>query len=661
MKSRVPKGLPVPQVSTNQPLPVVPVAVLPGIYFVQSFAGKVLMGNERFSQCVAHSQHDKLLGVTAYNLIHTRDHPILQDALEKVTLYEQSVSIEVRLNFLTSENAFWYLFTVSPLTLNGVACFQFVGIDITERLYSNRLKHFIESISTVNKTISDEVLIQQLLDVAELLTGSSCSYCYQCETLEKNQLILSASTQQFIQEHEISLLSWQTNNEGILEYCPSATVADQLSDVLLLNTTFHRRLLFPINDSAPTTAFVCVGNKLCSYTEDDRNYLDQLVECLWSFFAQRNKEQTQTHVKALLERTVQQTTLCRITDMVGEEIAHLLISLRSLIQNSSQEQGLEASLHASAAQAIDAVKGLTTFQQDLFSLIHINAEHLMTVDAYDTLDALAGIVQNELDCIIEVESDFKHFSPLIQIDPLHLKRVITILCENALEAMLFSKTITIRLSPDVTFEQESLQPLQPMLSIAVHDTGVGIAPHIIPHMFEPFFTTHGEEGKRGIGLTIAKRLMHLHNGDIVCSSSEEGETIITLTLPMLYEKELLEHSTKMDSLVLMVISDVSVLAMLSLLLETHGYGLLIANSVEDALEFAETYSNSINMLVTETHLPECSGSELAALLLANQPFMKVLYLAASTPTIQTDKNNGMIMYPPFSGYDVLDMLEALSS
>jgi signal transduction histidine kinase/CheY-like chemotaxis protein len=74
------------------------------------------------------------------------------------------------------------------------------------------------------------------------------------------------------------------------------------------------------------------------------------------------------------------------------------------------------------------------------------------------------------------------------------------------------------------------------ITIEVEDRGRGIAPELLPHLFEPFnhagdSSRHGEGGL-GLGLAIAKQLVELHRGTIVASSDGPGHgTTLTVVLP----------------------------------------------------------------------------------------------------------------------------------
>jgi signal transduction histidine kinase len=76
------------------------------------------------------------------------------------------------------------------------------------------------------------------------------------------------------------------------------------------------------------------------------------------------------------------------------------------------------------------------------------------------------------------------------------------------------------------------------VSISVHDTGSGIAPEVLPHIFERFY--RGEESRTGtgtgLGLAIAKELIEGQGGTIAVESGPGQGSIFTVTLPQAGEK-----------------------------------------------------------------------------------------------------------------------------
>lgn len=71
-----------------------------------------------------------------------------------------------------------------------------------------------------------------------------------------------------------------------------------------------------------------------------------------------------------------------------------------------------------------------------------------------------------------------------------------------------------------------------MLLATVTDNGPGILPACLDRVFEPFFTTHGAEGKLGLGLALAQNIVNDHQGDISVHSLVNTGTRFVIRLPV---------------------------------------------------------------------------------------------------------------------------------
>ncbi|WP_027802200.1 ATP-binding response regulator [Paraburkholderia dilworthii] len=77
-------------------------------------------------------------------------------------------------------------------------------------------------------------------------------------------------------------------------------------------------------------------------------------------------------------------------------------------------------------------------------------------------------------------------------------------------------------------------------TVIVHDTGPGIAPEILPHLFEPFRTAGNSEGT-GLGLAYCQRAMRAFGGTIRCRSEVGRFTQFTLEFPPVSQSEVAQH------------------------------------------------------------------------------------------------------------------------
>jgi two-component system NtrC family sensor kinase len=114
--------------------------------------------------------------------------------------------------------------------------------------------------------------------------------------------------------------------------------------------------------------------------------------------------------------------------------------------------------------------------------------------------------------------------PRARCDPAQLEQALLALCINAVEAMPHGGRLTV-----TTGQDESGKVV-----LEVGDDGAGIDPEVVPHIFEPFYTTKGEGDSKGLGLGLAVvyGIVQRHNGSIEVDSQPGRGTRMTVTLPL---------------------------------------------------------------------------------------------------------------------------------
>jgi signal transduction histidine kinase len=107
-------------------------------------------------------------------------------------------------------------------------------------------------------------------------------------------------------------------------------------------------------------------------------------------------------------------------------------------------------------------------------------------------------------------------------DPARIKMTLGFLLDNALSHTPAGGSVTMRAEPDGD-----------RVRFKVSDTGPGIAPEHLDHIFERFYQVPGTEndGRAGLGLSIARDVVRSHGGEIRCESREGHGTTVWFTLP----------------------------------------------------------------------------------------------------------------------------------
>lgn len=126
---------------------------------------------------------------------------------------------------------------------------------------------------------------------------------------------------------------------------------------------------------------------------------------------------------------------------------------------------------------------------------------------------------------IRLQTNLVQNLPFVFADIGLLKRVFENLIENAIKYTPESGSITI-----------AVVPKEERLRVQVSDTGVGVRPEDLPHLFDrSYWLKKGrprDTGATGLGLAITKRVLELHGSDITADSVVDAGTTFTFTLPI---------------------------------------------------------------------------------------------------------------------------------
>jgi PAS domain S-box-containing protein len=172
------------------------------------------------------------------------------------------------------------------------------------------------------------------------------------------------------------------------------------------------------------------------------------------------------------------------------------------------------------------------------------------------------------------------------------------------------------------------------VEITVTDTGIGIEPRFLPHVFDRFrqadASSTREYGGLGIGLAIVRHIVEMHGGGVSASSPGKGqgatfrirlplisagrppqqeESRPEAPLPPLKERKTMENDHKLDGArVLLVEDNLDTLEMLKFIFEDSGAEVIAATSVDEALDALERLKP--DALVSDIAMPDRDGYDL---------------------------------------------------
>ena len=257
------------------------------------------------------------------------------------------------------------------------------------------------------------------------------------------------------------------------------------------------------------------------------------------------------NARARLKRRDEFGELATAFDDMAERVARLVRSQQELLANVSHELrtplarirvALDLAAEGDAATAREA---LSEINEDLAELERLVTDVLQTA-RLDLATGRAGIglpsMRNErveVSDLIEraaqrfrgahpgreLELECDAMLPALLGDAVLLRRVIDNLLENARAYSDSSSPVRL-----------SARGRADVLTIAVEDQGIGIAPEELPYIATPFFRSDRSRGRRsgglGLGLSMAKRIIEGHHGTLHIESELGKGTRVSLRLPI---------------------------------------------------------------------------------------------------------------------------------
>jgi PAS domain S-box-containing protein len=216
-----------------------------------------------------------------------------------------------------------------------------------------------------------------------------------------------------------------------------------------------------------------------------------------------------------------------------------------------------------------------------------------------------------LEKAIHLHCDLPDKAPFVEADPARLQQVLWNLLRNA-----------AKFTPDHgDIFVSAAEVAGGRIRIEVRDTGIGIAPDVLPRIFNAF--EQGDEsitrqfGGMGLGLAISKALVEIRHGTISADSNGRGSgSIFSVEFPMLVREKIAPAQPEQASIkgdgeklrVLMVEDHPDTAEVLARLLRMSGYMVKTAYTVAAALQLAA--AESFDVIVSDIGLPDATGYEL---------------------------------------------------
>jgi signal transduction histidine kinase/CheY-like chemotaxis protein len=345
-------------------------------------------------------------------------------------------------------------------------------------------------------------------------------------------------------------------------------------------------------------------------------------------------------VQARLEQSHRLESIGRLAGGVAHDFNNLLTVILGVAEETRDEArrgrapapGALDEMVAAAHRAADLTRQLLAFaRRQIVAPVVLDVNEQLR----NSEKLLRRVIGEDVRIVLDLQP---HPWP-VRCDPGLLGQVVLNLAVNARDAMPDGGTLTVT-TRNVTVAPGDAVPDAEVVPgdyvrLAVEDTGTGMAPEVLGHIFEPFYTTK-ETGKgTGLGLATVYGIVKQSGAFMdVRSTPGEGSAFAILFPRQAAEAARAAAGEKGGTggveAILVVEDDPAVRKAMGQALRAGGYRVRTATGAREAVEVATAEPGGIHLLLTDVIMPGDGGREVARRVLAACPDVRVLYVSGYT-------------------------------
>jgi len=345
-------------------------------------------------------------------------------------------------------------------------------------------------------------------------------------------------------------------------------------------------------------------------------------------------------LEAQLLQAQKMDAIGRLAGGIAHDFNNLLTIITSYSELALDSVAPGSSAHGGLQEILGAARRAAGLTRQLLGFSRTQAQALRVAE----LNPVVGEIVKTLHHLIgeDIELAFVPGQGLgrLRLDPVQIEQILMNLAANSRDAMpqggrCTVETSNVQLDEQYADRKNAVIPPGRYAVLTVTDTGAGIPPDQLAHVFEPFYTTKSSGKGTGLGLATVYGIVKQNQGFVWVYSEPGLGTTFKIYLPCVPDQPstvevpdaAAETSARGTETVLLVEDEEALRRAVAEFLSLRGYTVLEARDGLDALSITKNHGSTIDLAVTDVVMPRMSGGELASELLRLRPETRVLFLS----------------------------------
>ena len=389
----------------------------------------------------------------------------------------------------------------------------------------------------------------------------------------------------------------------------------------------------------------------------------------WEIIAEDVTELTRLQSQALQAQKME--ALGRLAGGIAHDFNNLLTVVQGQAELLQEDPDLGPDQQEQAAEIYLATLRGAALNRQLLAFGRRSPGERTAVDLNEVVAGFELVLRRAVGEEVRMEISLEPSIPAIRADRSQVEQILMNLVVNARDAMPGSGLLVIathleHVATATAAEYAGARGGNHVV-LRITDTGTGIPDEVLPHIFEPFYSTKPDTKGTGLGLATVYGIVTDSGGHIRVRSTPGKGTEFAVYFPAHEGPEVRQTKDVSTSrrhegsgVVLLVEDEAGVRKLARTLLERAGYQVLEAQDGVRALEIVEGFAGTIDVLLSDIVMPGMRGHQLAETLATRGRIRRAVFFSGYPEGFEEEGLGALerweFISKPFTGVDLLGAL-----